>query len=120
MTEAATRSDAAIVAGELQDLASVLGEVAQAVNAKDVTVTVNVPELPPAQVTVNVPAQDPPQVIVNVPVAAPPVVNVAGSEVKVSPVFNVPKSVPNSYAVRITERDENGYILAFIITPTSK
>lgn len=116
-------NDAALIATEIQDLASTVGEVAQAINKRPPPqVTVNVPEqaaptvevrLPvpvvnvEPQVTVNVPEQRPPAVEVNVP---SPVVHLE------APVY-VPTPEPRAYEVRITERDRQGLILSFVITP---
>lgn len=113
-------SDASLIAGEIQDLATSIGEVVAAVrDKKPPHVVVNVPEAPPAGVVVNVPEQAPPVVNVNVPEQAPPVVNVAASApvIEFKPQVTVPRSVPNAYDVRVTERDQYGYIVAFTIVP---
>ena len=51
------------------------------------------------------------QLLINVPVATPPEITLE------SPQINVLPPVPRAYDVRITERDENGFILAFKIEP---
>ena len=89
-------NDAALIATEIQDLASSVGEVTSAINKR-----------PPTQVTVNVPEQAPPTVEVNVQA---PVVNL-------EPQVTVPAPEPRAYEVRITERDRQGLILSFVITP---
>lgn len=113
-------NDAAIIAGQIQDLASSVENVAEAVRAKPAPqVTVNVPEQAPAPVTVNVavPEQPAPQVVVNVPGAAAPVVTVAPPVVQIDSRVSVPPVVPNAYEVEITERDDQGYIRRFTINP---
>ena len=84
------------------------------------TVTVNVPEAQPpaisvkasetpAPVIVNLPGQ-PPSITVNVPESPPPTVNV-------EPEITVLPPVARAYNVQITERDREGFIRAFKITP---
>jgi hypothetical protein len=111
-----------IVAGQIADVAEAL-ETMRETMAKRAPpqVTVNVPESP---VTVKVPDQlpqnvhlnfleraVPPQVTVQVPEAKAPTVNVK------APTVNVLPPPARAYDVRITERDENGFIRAFKITP---
>ena len=117
----AKRDDAALIAKEVADVtAAGLNQVRAAIDAqKAPTVTVQVPE---TAVNVKVPEQLPPnfhitfpevrtpEVTVNVPKALAPMV-------KVNPTINVLPPVPRAYDVRITERDENGFIRAFKITP---
>ncbi len=113
-------SDATLLAQEIQDLASVVGEVASAVKEAKTpapTVNVNVPEAAPPTVNVNVPEAAPPTVNVNVPEAAPPVVNVAAPSVSVNPEILVPRAEPSAYTVRVTKRDSEGFISEFVITP---
>lgn len=116
-------SDATIIASELQDLASAVDAVAAAVAAKaeqPVVVNVAPPELPApvVNVDVGVPVQEitlpPMQVTVPVPVVQ---VSAQSPDVVVQPIINVPKTLPNAYQVRITERDDNGLIAAFVIVP---
>jgi len=126
-------NDAALVAGQIQDLASSVENVAEAVRqTPPAQVNVNVPEAAPPVVNVNVPEAAPPVVNVNVPEAAPPVVNVNVPE-QLAPVVNVAAanptvhvappelvvmpSQPSSYEVEITERDDQGYIRRFTINP---
>ena len=102
-------NDAALVAGQIQDLASSVENVAEAVR-----------QTPPAQVNVNVPEAAPPVVNVNVPEQLAPVVNVAAANPTVHvapPELVVMPSQPSSYEVEITERDDQGYIRRFIINP---
>ena len=102
-------NDAALVAGQIQDLASSVENVAEAVR-----------QTPPAQVNVNVPEAAPPVVNVNVPEQLAPVVNVAAANPTVHvapPELVVMPSQPSSYEVGITERDDQGYIRRFIINP---
>ncbi len=114
-------SDATLVAAEIQDLATSVGEVAAAVREqKPAQVTVNVPDQPPPQVHVNVPeAREvvPPVVNVNVPSQSPPVVNVAPAAVNVKPQISVLPSLPSAYEVTVTQRDSLGFIRKFTITP---
>jgi len=102
-------NDAALVAGQIQDLASSVENVAEAVR-----------QTPPAQVNVNVPEAAPPVVNVNVPEQLAPVVNVAAANTTVHvapPELVVMPSQPSSYEVEITERDDQGYIRRFTINP---
>jgi hypothetical protein len=108
---------AVLVAREIQDLTTSVGEVADAIRKQESQFTVNVPEAPPPNVVVNVPEAAPPSVVVNVPEQQAPVVNVAAAEVAFSPKIVLPQSMPNSYEVEVTERDGNGYIRKFVITP---
>lgn len=113
-------SDATLLAGEIQDLASTVGEVADAIRGRpEPQVNVSVPDQPAPVVNVTVSPADQPAPVVNVsvPEQAPPVVNVTAAEVRFSPNVMVPPVVPNAYEVRITERDVYGYIVAFTITP---
>jgi hypothetical protein len=113
-------SDATLVAAEIQDLASTVGEVAAAIRSRpEPVVTVNVPDQPAPVVNVHAAEQLAPQVTVNVPEQPAPVVNVApaAAAVTFSPQVNVPRTQPNAYDVRITERDREGYIVAFTIVP---
>lgn len=116
-------SDATLVAQEIQDLASAVGEVAQSLRAKaDPVIQVNVPEQAPPQVVVNVPEAapvQPPQVVVNVPEQAAPVVNVAQPDIQLRPEVLLMPPLPTMYRVQITKRDANGFISEFIITPES-
>lgn len=114
-------SDAGLIAGHIQDLASSVDGVAQAL--KDAPppspIVVNVPELASTPIVVNValPELPPAAVTVNVPQAAAPEVNVSAPNVAIQSDVHVPPVVPNAYEVRITERDPNGFIAAFIISP---
>jgi len=108
---------AVLVAREIQDLTTSVGEVADAIRKQESQFIVNVPEAPPASVIVNVPETAPPSVVVNVPEQKAPVVNVAAAEVAFNPKIMLPEHLPNSYEVEITDRDENGYIRKFVITP---
>jgi hypothetical protein len=69
-----------------------------------------VPEAAPASVTVQIPEAEPPAVTVNVPEFPAPLVTV-------SPEIIVEPPVARAYEVRITERDDDGFIAAFVITP---
>ena len=122
-------SDAALVAREIQDLATAVGDVAGAVRARPEAV-VNVPAAPAPTVTVNLPEQAPPVVNVTAPEAPAPVVNVqpASAEgrvenvvqpaaVSVEPQIFVEPPRPQSYVVEITERDPAGFIRQFVIAP---
>ena len=51
------------------------------------------------------------QILVNVPETTPPEITLEPPQINVLP------PVPRAYDVRITERDENGFILAFRIEP---
>lgn len=113
-------SEATMVAAEIQDLATSVGEVAEAIrNQPEPTVTVNVPEQPPPVVNVEVaPAALPaPIVNVNVPQQAAPVVNVEASEIQFNPTITLQMPPPNAYEARVTERDSRGLIVAFVLTP---
>lgn len=128
-------NDAALIASEIQDLASSVGDVAAAIKGRpDTKVTVNVPEQAAPQITVQVPQQAAPTVEVNVPApvvnlepqvnvqlpkqAAPRVeVNVPAPIVNIeSPVY-IPAVEPRAYDVRVTERDRQGLIVSFVISP---
>lgn len=114
-------SEASLVAQEIQDLASAVGEVAQTLRDQPKpVVNVSVPEQPAPIVNVNVPETPPvapPQVVVNVPEAPAPIVNVTSPAVQVSPEVMLIPPLPATYRVRITGRDENGFISEFVITP---
>ena len=114
-------NDAALVAGQIQDLASSVENVAEAVRqTPPAQVNVNVPEAAPPVVNVNVPEAAPPVVNVNVPEQLAPVVNVAAANPTVHvapPELVVMPSQPSSYEVEITERDDQGYIRRFTINP---
>lgn len=81
------------------------------VNMPEQPVTFRMPEQPPANVHMHF-AEQPPAPIVTVKMPEQPV-----PLVTVEPVINVLPPVPRAYDVRITERDERGFILAFRITP---
>lgn len=115
------RDNDALVAGQLADVGEVLVEMRDAMAKRQpAQVTVNVPETP---VEVRVPEALPPHFHINfpppaatevrfqVPETAPPVVDVRAGDVIVQP------PVPRAYNCRVTERDENGFILAFTVTP---
>jgi hypothetical protein len=75
-------------------------------------VNVRVPDQLPPNVHLNFLEPPPaPTVTVNVPETKAPTVNVK------APVVNVLPPEARAYDVRITERDENGFIRAFKITP---
>lgn len=95
-------SDATLIAGELAGIADGMERLAAAL--AEMRPVVNVPQATPV---VNVP---PAEVVVNVPQAVPQVTVGA-------PVVNVPATPPRSYVVRVTERDLDGLISAFTITP---
>ena len=115
-------SDAKLVAGQIADVREALDRAIEAMSrSAPPNVTVNVPEAAPPSVSVraaevpgpivlNMPGPAP-QITVNVPEAPPPEVTVRQAEITVMP------PVPRAYNCRITERDENGFILAFVITP---
>lgn len=113
-------NEATVVAAEIQDLASAVGDVAEAVRKQPASqVTVNVPEQPAPVVNVEVAAAVPPAPVVqvNVPQQAAPVVNVAAPEVTLTPTITLQFPPPNAYRAQITERDSNGFIVAFVLTP---
>ena len=101
-------NDATLLAGELADIAAALGKVAAAVAEVRPQVSVEPPVIPAPVVSV-VPAEAP---VVNVAAADPPVVNVA------APTVNVEAAEAVGYVVRITERDREGRIVSFRMTPT--
>lgn len=115
------RDDSPLVAGQIADLnESVVAmrdvmskrQPAQVtVNVPEVPVTVKVPENIPPHMHFNFPAPSPTEVKFDVPQAPPPIVKVDGPQITVLP------PVARAYNVRITERDQNGFILAFVITP---
>jgi hypothetical protein len=109
-----------LVASEIQDLASSVDKIADAISSRELVVNVSVPEL--MNVNIN-PTVTPPNVnveaaVVNVP---PTVVNVPTPIVNVAaPVVNVPAAaaaVPVAYRIEITERDAKGQIVAFVMVP---
>lgn len=114
-------SDASLIAGELQDLASAIENVAAAVKATPPTVVEREAAPPVVNIDVHVPEQAAPSVNVevNVPEAppAPVEVQVAAPNVTVQPNIVLPATKPNAYEVRITERDADGFISAFTIRP---
>jgi hypothetical protein len=128
-------NEAALIATEIQDLASSVGDVASAIKGRPETqVTVNVPEQAAPQINVQVPQQPAPTVEVNVPapvVNLEPQVNVqlptqAAPRVDVNvpaPIVNIDSPVyvaaaeARSYDVRVTERDRQGLIVSFVISP---
>ena len=110
-------NEAALIATEIQDLASSVGDVASAITKRPAAqVTVNVPEQAAPQVNVQVPQQAAPTVDVTVPA---PVVNVSPSPVSVTPQINVEAAEPQAYEVTITERDREGLIRRFVIQPVT-
>jgi hypothetical protein len=115
-------SDATLVVAELQDLTSTVEAVAKAIRDRpEQVVNVAVPEGPAPVVNVAVPEGPAPVVNVAVPQAAAPdvVVNVAQAPAA-DVVVNVPRTLPNAYRVRITERDDAGYIVSFVIEPQER
>jgi hypothetical protein len=112
-------SDATLVVAELQDLTSTVEAVAKAIRDRpEPTVNVAVPDAPAPVINV---AASAPVVNVEVPQAAAPdvVVNVAQAPAA-DVVVNVPRTLPNAYRVRITERDDAGYIVSFVIEPQER
>lgn len=108
-------SEATLVAAEIQDLATTVGEVAAAIREKREQV-INV-ELPAPTLQVTMPEQQPPVVNVSVPQQAAPTVEVSPTPVTVEAKVNVERAEPAAYVVRITERDASGFIQEFVITP---
>lgn len=108
-------SDATLVAGEIQDLAQSVSEVAEAIKAKKEQ-QLHL-ELPAPVLNVVTPEQPAP--IVNVPQGPAPevTVNVDPTPVKVEAKIDVKRAEPVGYIVRITERDPSGYIAKFVIEP---
>jgi len=105
-------SDATLVAQEIQDLATAVGEVAEAVRrAQSPEIRV---EMQTPAIEVTLPPIPPSQVSVTVPV---PVVNVAAPDVTVQSSVNVPATKPVAYVVNVTKRDVNGFISEFLISP---
>jgi hypothetical protein len=109
-------SDATLIAGELQDLATSVDQLAVALRDRDAAaapvVNVVAPETPAPVINVVVAEQTLPQPAVHVTVPVPTV-----QVESPAPTVNVLPSKPNAYEVRITERDASGFILAFVITP---
>ena len=113
--------DASLLAGEIQDLATTVDRVADAIRTRpEPRVEVNVPEGLAPVVNVTVPEQRAPDVIVNVPEQRAPEVHVAAPNVAFNPAISVQPAqpaLPNAYEVEITDRDERGYIQRFTIVP---
>jgi len=113
--------DASLLAGEIQDLATTVDRVAEAIRTRpEPRVEVNVPEGLAPTVNVTVPELRAPDIVVNVPEQRPPDVNVAAANVTFNPKISVQPAqpaLPVAYEVDITDRDDNGYILRFTITP---
>lgn len=110
-------TDATLIASQLQDIVASLSDVAGALRDVTPVVNVDVAAAPTPQVTLETPAPPAPIVNVSVPEGPAPIVNVEPTPVTLSSQIVVPPSPASAYAVRITERDENGLILAFVITP---
>jgi len=108
-------SDAALVAAELQDLATTVEQVAEAIREagrRPIDV-----QLPAPVLNVTVPDQPAPVVNVSTPQAAPAQVTVQASPVNVQVPVNIERAEPLAYEVTITERDVNGMISRFVIFP---
>jgi hypothetical protein len=115
------RDDSPLVAGQVADLNETLTAMRDTmakrvpaqvtVHVPETPVTVKVPENIPPNLHFNFAAPEPTQVKFDVPQLPPPVVKVD------APVVNVLPPVARAYNVRITERDQDGFILAFVITP---
>lgn len=115
------RDNSQLVAGTVQNVAEQVAAMTEAmekrpppqvtVHVPETAVTVKVPENIPPNMHFNFPAQVAPEVRFDVPQTPAPVVHVK------QPVVNVLPPEPRSYNCRITERDEQGFILAFVITP---
>lgn len=108
-------SDATIVAEQLQDVVLSLGGVASAIR--------DIASVPPPTVSVGAPnvTVEASPVVVNVEAIMPsPTITIEAASapnVSVSPQINLPPNKPVAYSVRVTERDANGFIAAFVITP---
>jgi len=120
-------NDAALVAREIQDLATAVGDVAGAVRDRQ-PVEINVPAPLAPEIIINVPAAVPPLVEVNLPApvvniepqSAPKIeVNLPAPVVNIDSQVNVPPAPPSAYEVRIIERDLQGNILSFLISPVA-
>ena len=115
------RDDSPLVAGQVADLNETLTAMRDTmakrapaqvtVHVPETPVTVKVPENIPPNMHFNFAAPEPTQVKFDVPQLPPPVVKVD------APVVNVLPPQARAYNVRITERDQDGFILAFVITP---
>jgi hypothetical protein len=111
-----------LVAGQLADVKESIDSMRDTMGKRaPPVVTVNVPE---AAVNVKVPEQLPPNVHLNFLEPPPaPTITVNVPEIKApaihvkQPIVNVLPPEARAYDVRITERDENGFIRAFKITP---
>ncbi len=111
-------SDATIVAGQIQDVASSIDDVAAAIRLiPSPQVVVHVPEQPPPAINVEVAASAPPNITFDVPTAPPPNVNVEAPVVNFNPEITLQSQPPVGYTVRVTERDAQGLILSFNIKP---
>jgi hypothetical protein len=115
-------SDAKLVAGQIADVREALERAIDVMSrTAPPTVNVNVPESPapsvsvrasdvPGPIVLNMPGPAP-QIVVNVPEAPPADITVRQAEITVLP------PVARAYNCRVTERDSDGFILAFTITP---
>lgn len=109
--EAEQLADANETLVEIRDGLAKQGPPQVTVTVPERAVNVQVPENVPPHMHFNFPAPLPTEVRVDVPQTAPPIVNVDGPTVTVLP------PVPRAYHCRVTERDSEGFILAFTITP---
>lgn len=110
-------NDAAVIAGQLQDVASSLDAIARAVVERPAAqVHVEVPAVP-TEVTVQAPPQEAPVVNVTIPPLSVPAVNVAAPNVLVRPEINIPAAKAVAYEISIVERDADGYMKLIRITP---
>ena len=104
------------IAKALADVRETLRRVPEPVWEPPATKAKAAPAAAPRQAAPRPPAptpsvKAPQQVVLQVEAAPPPTVTVEGAEITVLP------PVPRAYTARITERDQDGFILAFRIEP---
>lgn len=111
-------NDASIVAGQIADVAQSIDDVALAIRGLPAPiVNVDLPSTFSPNVNVSMPEQAAPTVVVEIPPQNTPIVNVAAPDVTVQSNINVPPTEPVAYEVTVTQRDVNGMISKFVISP---
>lgn len=115
------RNSDPLVAGQIQDVAEAMHSMREViekrpppqvvVKVQEQPIEVRVPDALPPNFNITFPPPPTTEVRFDVPQLPAPVVNVK------QPVVNVLPPEPRAYACRVTERDENGFILGFTVTP---
>src|SRR3990172_5533484 len=109
-------SDAALIAGQLQDVVTSIDDVAVAIRDRETSIiNIDVPSQLPPVINIEVPRQLPPNITVTQNPPEAPVINVSPAIVNLSPIIDVHSAPPVAYNVRITSRTKDGYISSFTI-----